>query len=257
MDDWLLGFCLAVVIAAITTPAGVSGAVFLLPVQVSVLAVPSPSVTPTNLLYNVLAIPGALVRFAREHVIDAPLTRLLVAGTVPGAVIGAVVRVKALPGADAFLVVIGCVLIPLGTLLVMQRPAVEARDALPISDAQLVALALAVGVVGGIYGIGGGSLLAPILVSMGLSVRVVAPAALASTYVTSLVGVGAYAVLSIGADGDIAPDWILALFLGAGGLIGGYIGASTQGRIAEQGLRRILGVLALALGIRYLVVGLA
>ena len=59
MEDWLLGFGFAFLISAITTPAGVSGAVFLLPVQVSVLGVPSPSVTPTNLLYNVLAIPLA------------------------------------------------------------------------------------------------------------------------------------------------------------------------------------------------------
>jgi uncharacterized protein len=255
MEDWLLGFCFALVIAAITTPSGVSGAVFLLPVQVSVLGVPSPAVTPTNLLFNVLAIPGALIRFGREHVVGNRLTWLLVAGSAPGAVAGAVIRVELLGGPDAFLVVIGCVLIPLGLLLVLHQPNAQPQDGSAISDAQLVALASAVGVVGGIYGIGGGSILAPLLVSMGLSVRVVAPAALASTYFTSLVGVGAYAVLSIGGKGEVAPDWVLALFLGAGGLIGGYIGASIQGRIAEQGLRRVLGLLALALGVRYLLVG--
>src|SRR5688500_2518247 len=128
MEDWLLGFCFAFVISAITTPAGVSGAVFLLPLQVSVLEVPSPSVTPTNLLFNVLAIPGALVRFAREQVLGGRLTRLLIAGTVPGAVIGAVIRVEALSGPHAFLVVIGCVLVPLGLLLLARRPA-ESRSA--------------------------------------------------------------------------------------------------------------------------------
>lgn len=40
------------------------------------------------------------------------------------------------------------------------------------------ALALLVGVVGGIYGIGGGSLLAPILIAFGSSVYEVAPATL-------------------------------------------------------------------------------
>jgi hypothetical protein len=48
----------AFAIAVITTPAGVSGAVLLLPFQVSVLGTPSPAVTPTNLLYNVVASPG-------------------------------------------------------------------------------------------------------------------------------------------------------------------------------------------------------
>jgi len=61
----LLGFAAGLLISVITAPVGVSGAVFLLPVQVSVLGVPSPAVTPTNLLYNVVASPGGLLRFWR------------------------------------------------------------------------------------------------------------------------------------------------------------------------------------------------
>jgi uncharacterized protein len=53
----------AYLIAVVTTPAGISGAVLLLPFQVTVLGTPSPSVTPTNLLYNVVATPGALYRY--------------------------------------------------------------------------------------------------------------------------------------------------------------------------------------------------
>ena len=45
---------------------------------------------------------------------------------------------------------------------------------------------LVVGVVGGIYGIGGGSVLGPMLVGAGLAVARVGPAALASTLVTSI-----------------------------------------------------------------------
>jgi uncharacterized membrane protein YfcA len=39
----------AFAIAVMATPAGISGAVLLLPFQVSVLGTPSPAVTPTNL----------------------------------------------------------------------------------------------------------------------------------------------------------------------------------------------------------------
>ncbi len=53
----LFGFTAGLPISTVTTPVGVSGAVFLLPVQVSVLGVPSPAVTPTNLLFNVVAGP--------------------------------------------------------------------------------------------------------------------------------------------------------------------------------------------------------
>ncbi|MET9617520.1 hypothetical protein ABZZ48_32670, partial [Kitasatospora indigofera] len=49
--DWLsgvFGFAAWLGISVVTAPVGVSGAVFLLLVQVSVLGVPSPAVTPTT-----------------------------------------------------------------------------------------------------------------------------------------------------------------------------------------------------------------
>jgi uncharacterized protein len=55
----VLALAAAFAIAALATPAGVSGAVLLLPFQVSVPGTPSPAVTPTNLLCNVIATPGA------------------------------------------------------------------------------------------------------------------------------------------------------------------------------------------------------
>jgi len=50
-------------VAVLATPAGISGAVLLLPFQIRVLDVPSLAATPTNLLYNVIATPGALYRY--------------------------------------------------------------------------------------------------------------------------------------------------------------------------------------------------
>lgn len=113
--------------------------------------------------------------------------------------------------------------------------------------------ALAVGVVGGIYGIGGGSLLGPILVGRGVPVATVAPAALASTSVTSIVGAVTYALLSLTATGDIAPDWLLGLACGAGGLVGGYLGARFQPYLPETTLRLLLGALAASVGALYAV----
>ncbi len=55
--QWPVGALCAFLLTLVTTPAGVSGAVLLLPIQLSVLHVPSPAVTPTNLLFNVVAAP--------------------------------------------------------------------------------------------------------------------------------------------------------------------------------------------------------
>src|SRR4051795_3299082 len=95
----LLGaFLTGLVVATVTTPAGVSGAVLLLPIQVSVLGVPSPAVTPTNLIFNLLATPSGVLRYRRLRG-DAPPSALdarLLAGTLPGVVLGAVIRVELL-----------------------------------------------------------------------------------------------------------------------------------------------------------------
>jgi uncharacterized protein len=88
----------AYVVAVLATPAGISGAVLLLPFQVSVLGTPSPAVTPTNLLYNVVATPGALYRYWRQKQTGGRLALMLIAGTLPGVIAGSVIRVELLPG---------------------------------------------------------------------------------------------------------------------------------------------------------------
>ncbi|MFJ2847929.1 MULTISPECIES: sulfite exporter TauE/SafE family protein [Streptomyces] len=256
--DWptgLLGFAAGLLISVATAPVGVSGAVFLLPVQVSVLGVPSPAVTPTNLLYNVVAGPGALLRHHRAGTLRGPLTRLLVLGTVPGVVVGAVIRVFAVPGPSVFRLLIAVLLLPLGGWLCLRtlRRASSPAPAREPSSRAVTRLAMAVGVAGGIYGIGGGSLLGPILVGRGMPVAKVAPAALAATFVTSVVGAGTYALLSLTTTGDIAPYWSLGLACGLGGLCGGYLGARLQPRLPETALRLLLGVLALGVGGLYAV----
>src|SRR5450755_2559839 len=117
--EWPIGALCAFVLALITTPAGVSGAVLLLPVQLSVLHVPGPAVTPTNLLFNVTSTPGGLLRFWQEHRLGGPLTRLLVFGTLPGVVAGAIIRVELLSGPRAFELVAAGVLLPLGLWLLL------------------------------------------------------------------------------------------------------------------------------------------
>ncbi|MFD5723497.1 TSUP family transporter [Streptomyces sp. NPDC127036] len=250
----LLGFGAGLLISAVTAPVGVSGAVFLLPVQVSVLGVPSPAVTPTNLLYNVVAGPGALLRYWRAGQLGGRLPRLLISGSVPGVVVGAVVRVFAVPGPRVFRLLIAALLLPLGLWLWLRtvRPAPPSIRDQP-SPRATVSLALAVGVAGGIYGIGGGSLLGPILVGRGAPVAIVAPAALASTFVTSVVGAATYALLSLAVTGDVAPDWLLGLSCGAGGLLGGYLGARLQPHLPEMALRLLLGTLATGVGALYAV----
>jgi uncharacterized membrane protein YfcA len=249
----------AFAIAVLATPAGISGAVLLLPFQVSVLGTPSPAVTPTNLLYNVVAAPGALYRYWRQGQTGGRLALVLIAGTLPGVIAGSVIRVELLPGARVFGLVVAAVLVPLGAWLALTRPTrpeTEPRSARTVPPPVLILLAAVVGCAGGIYGIGGGSILAPILIGTGRSPRDVAPASLASTFVTSVAGVITFLVLSVHHHGPLAPDWPTGIALGIGGLAGAYTGARIQQRLPDTLIRRTMGVLVIAIGVRYLWSGL-
>jgi uncharacterized membrane protein YfcA len=249
----------AYVVAVLATPAGISGAVLLLPFQVSVLGTPSPAVTPTNLLYNVVATPGALYRYWRQHQTGGRLALTLTAGTLPGVIAGSVIRVELLPGPRVFDLVVAAVLVPLGIWLSLTRPSRPpdpVRPARLIPVPALVTLAAAVGCAGGIYGIGGGSILAPILIGSGRRPAEVAPAALAATFVTSVAGVITFTILSVHHHGSVAPDWPTGIALGVGGLAGAYTGARIQSRLPDALIRRLVGILVVAIGARYLWSGL-
>src|SRR6202451_395352 len=118
----IVALAAAYAIAVLATPAGVSGAVLLLPFQVSVLGTPSPAVTPTNLLYNVVATPGALYRYWRQGQTGGRLALILIAGTLPGVVAGSIIPVELLPSARVFDFVVAAVLIPLGSWLALTSP---------------------------------------------------------------------------------------------------------------------------------------
>jgi len=101
-------------IALFTAQAGVSGAFLLLPFQMSVLGFTSPAVSSTNLVYNLIAIPSGVYRYIVEKRMAWPVTAVIVAGTLPGVFIGAVIRITYLPDPKAFKLFVGLVLLYLG-----------------------------------------------------------------------------------------------------------------------------------------------
>ena len=146
MERDLLGFVAGFVIATITSPVGVSGAVFLLPVQLSVFGVPNPQVTPTNLLYNVLSGPGALLRYARQGQLRGPLARSLVLGSAPGVIIGAVLRVYVADDPTVFKLVAAAVLAPTGLFILLSTRRSGTRLArAPLSPKTITLAAFVVG----------------------------------------------------------------------------------------------------------------
>ncbi len=114
----LIPFLVAFFVSLFVSSAGVSGAFLLLPFQVSVLGFTSPAVSPTNLVYNIVAIPSGVYRFMREKRMAWPLAWVIIIGTLPGIFIGAVLRILYLPDPKNFKFFAGCVLLYIGLRLI-------------------------------------------------------------------------------------------------------------------------------------------
>ena len=125
----------------------------------------------------------------------------------------------------------------------------------PVNAMKLTLLALPVGVVGGIYGVGGAAIIAPFAVAiMHLSARKIAGPALLGTLITSIGGIASFEILhkmAIAGSAAVGPDWRLGLLFGVGGLAGTYCGARLQKYLPERWIRSSLAILVLATAASY------
>jgi len=287
---WWLPVVVAFGISCLTSMGGISGAFILLPFQVSLLGFASPAVTPTNLIFNIVAIPSGVYRYFRENRMLWPLAWLIILGTLPGLFLGVIVRIKYLPDPESFKLFAGCVLLYVGLRLMLDvtgkckdhdsRPTTatlskktmfavtplafnlkhlaysfNSRD-YHLPTWGILALSLVIGIIGGIYGIGGGAFMAPFLVTvLGLPVYSIAGAALTGTFVTSVFGVLFYLLLAPSfsqSAAAIRPDWILGMMFGIGGAIGMYVGARIQKYMPVRMIKAILAICVVFIASRYI-----
>ncbi len=270
----------AFIISFFSSMAGITGAFLILPFQMSVLGFVTPSVSATNFLYNVVGTPGGILRYMREGRMVWPLALAISIGTLPGVMAGYYVRAHYLPDPKAFKLFVGIVLLYIGVRVVKKILPKEAGETtgknidfvvsnvsysrarmgfdfngrrVDFSLTAIVSLSLVVGVIGGIYGIGGGAIIAPFCVAfLNIPVHAVAGAAMFGTFVTSIVGVAIYSTVPFYNGQTAGPDWLLGFLFGLGGLLGMYLGASCQRFVPERIIQALLAVIIFVVSLRYI-----
>lgn len=116
----LLPPLIALVVSFFTSMGGVSGAFLLLPFQMSYLGYTTPSVSATNFVFNIVAIPGGVLRFIKEGRMAWPLTWVIIFGTLPGVFLGYFFRITYLPDPKPFKFFVGLVLLYIGIRLIYE-----------------------------------------------------------------------------------------------------------------------------------------
>ena len=110
----------------------------------------------------------------------------------------------------------------------------------------VVAIGLVIGFVGAVMGIGGGFILVPLLIYL---LRVPTSTVIGTSMVLTLVTMVSATMLH--AVTNHLVDAVLALILMIGGVTGAQFGARAGQKIRGEQLRLLLGLLVLAVGIRF------
>jgi uncharacterized membrane protein YfcA len=237
------------IIGLILGLVGDGGSILAVPLLVYVVGVPSAHVAIGTAAIAVALNAGfSVAAHARLGTVKWRCALVFAGAGILGSLLGAEVG-KAIDG-QRLLALFGLVMVAVG--LSMLRPSAKPANenvrltqvSAPFLVPRLVGMGFGVGILAGFFGIGGGFLIVPALM---LATGMALPSAIG----TSLVAVTAFGMATAGSyaiSGFI--DWPLALFVIAGGVVGGIAGIRLNTILAPRKklLSRIFGGGVIAVG---------
>jgi len=205
-------------------------------------------VPPVSLLCNLLVVSGGVYHYARAGHLDLRFAWPLLATSVPAAFAGGLLRLDE----AVYLQILGGALLVAGGLLAADRRWPLAAPAAARRPYLNGALGLALGLLAGVTGIGGGIYLAPVLHLLRLAdARTVAATCSLFILANSAAGLVGQ-LLKLGQEAAVLLDtgllW-LPLAVLAGGQLGSRVGAF---RLPAAPIRRLTGLVILVVAARIL-----
>ncbi len=246
-DLWVpvVAVSLGGMIGVVQGTLGAGGAILTLPVLVYVLGVPVPIATGTSIAVTCLnASVGALQAWRVRRAMPR-VSLVLGTGGILGTFAGAWINHRT--PEVVVLGLFGLIMLASATSMVRGGTGSEATkdklDFTPVFGFKVVAVGLCVGMLTGLFGVGGGFLLVPALVTvLGVPMRMAAGTSMMAITLNSIWGLAAHTGL-----GGI--DWPLVALLGGSGIVGVVAGDNLAGRLPERQLRRAFAGLVFTLAV--------
>jgi uncharacterized membrane protein YfcA len=271
----VLGMGLAV--GFISGMFGIGGGFLMTPLLIFIGIPPAGSVASVTSHIAASSFSGA-ISYWRKRAIDIALALMLLGGGFVGTAVGVWLFTK-LRTLDQLDLVIGLAYVTLlsvvGSLMVYEaaRAILRERHGMPptlrrpgshtwfhglpfkvrfkrskiyVSAIPVWAIGFVIGFVGAIMGIGGGFLLVPMLIYL---LREPTATVIGTSMVLTLVTMASATVMHAATNHQV--DAVLSLILMTGGVIGATFGARTGQRMRGERLRMLLGLLVLAVGLRF------
>lgn len=229
---------------------GIGGGVLLVPVLALAFGVPLADAVPASLMCVVANSCSAAASHVEKRLADVRLALLLELATVGGAIIGGVAAAHVAPPAIAL--VFGCFALYVGSQMVIGSAARVDEDGgayQPQHYALGITGSFVAGGLSALLGVGGGPLKVP-LMSYGMKV----PFKVAAATSNLMIGVTAAASVSIYAwSGHLKLALIAPLVVGV--LLGAQLGARLMVVAPTVLLKRLFGILLLAIALQMLLKG--
>jgi hypothetical protein len=256
---------------------GIGGGFLMTPLLIFIGIAPAVAVASVSTHIAASSCSGAM-SYWRRNAIDFPLALMLLAGGIFGTASG-VWLFTMLRSVDQLDLVIGLSYVTLLTVVgvlmisesvravlrsrrgqppILRRPGSHAwfhglpfklrfkRSKIYVSAIPVAVIGFIIGCLGAVMGIGGGFLLVPMLIYL---LRVPTATVIGTSMVLTLVTMASATLLH--ATTNHLVDAVLALILMVGGVIGAQFGARTGQKLSGEWLRLLLGLLVLAVGLRF------
>ena len=268
---------MGIVVGFISGMFGVGGGFLMTPLLIMLGVAPAVAVATVSTHIAASSFSGA-ISYWRRKALDLPLAAILLAGGIVGTTSGVWVFTALRSRGQIDLVIslsylvllslIGALMVTESTRAMWQtrqgKPSEPYKaggrgwfDRLPfklhftrsqidVSAIPVLAIGVTMGFLGAIMGIGGGFILVPLLIYV---LRVPTNVVIGTSTVLTLVTMASATVLHAATNHLV--DVVLALILMVGGSIGAQFGARTGQRMRGEQLRLLLGLLVLAVGIRF------
>jgi uncharacterized membrane protein YfcA len=256
---------------------GIGGGFLMTPLLIFVGIAPAVAVASVASHVAASSFSGA-ISYWRRRALDPALALILLTGGLTGTTAGVwlFTLLRAIGQLDltiamSYLILLGAV----GTMMIVEsvRAILRARGGRPaeirrpgshlwihglplkmrfktskiyVSVIPIITIGFLIGFIGAVMGIGGGFLLVPALIYL---IRVPTGVVIGTSMVLTLVTM-AYATIIHAATNHLV-DALLALILMIGGVIGAQFGARTGQKFSGEQLRLLLGILVLAVGLRF------
>lgn len=233
----MLYFIISLIASSIGSMLGIGGGVIIVPTLISVGISKELASVSSSLTVFIMAALSSYTYMKRKQG-DIKTALVIIIGSIPGSYIGVYFNSRVSP--EMFKILFSLLIVLLLVLMIVKNK----LPSMSLGKVSKVLFGLFIGILSGLFGIGGGPITIPVLLVFFALTQKVASAT--SSYVTLVTAF--ISVLSNVATGN--NDLSLALFMIPGAIIGAKVGTFLNSKVSEKGITIIFNILLVYLLIR-------